>query len=533
MLFAINPPIQYDLVIRNATIADGTGNPTYRADIAISDDRIAEIGFNLLPGKSEINAQGKIVTPGFIDVHTHAENVTELPNAENFVRMGVTTIVIGNCGGSAQDINNFFSEITRNPVSVNVASLIGHNTIRRAAMNGNHDRPPTPQELQSMKDMVQKAMDDGAVGLSTGLIYLPGTYSKTEEIIELARVAAKNQGLYATHMRSEGTEIFDAIEEMITIGKESGARVQYSHIKLSGKNMWGKTNQVLSRLEQARKDGLELTQDQYAYTASSTSISTLIPDSALDGGTAEFKKRLDDPEQKSKIVQYMKDRLALRLQTDYDYAVIASCRADSRLNGKTIVEAAQIRLGQSTLGDQIETIFWMQLNGGASGVFHGMDEQDIKSFMAHPNTMIACDASCREFNSGVPHPRGYGNNVRVLQKYVQQENHLRLEDAVRRMTSLPAQTFRFQNRGLVKPGFFADLNIFDPTSLKENTTYSSPHAYSTGFNAVIVNGRIVVREDTHTNLRPGQPLRRIGSTPHDNATLFQKPNCNDIALCCQ
>ncbi|MFM9871985.1 MAG: N-acyl-D-amino-acid deacylase family protein [Fimbriimonadaceae bacterium] len=522
----------YDLVIRNATIIDGTGNPGYHADIAITDNKIADIGIIPETGKTEIDAAGKVVTPGFIDVHTHAENVIEIPNAENFLRMGVTSIVIGNCGGSELDLGAFFRKLETNPVSVNVASLFGHNTVRRSVMGGNFDRVPTSEELAKMEALTQRAMDDGAVGFSTGLIYLPGTYSKTEEIIELTKIAAKNHGLYATHMRSEGTEIFEAIDEMLRIGQESGARVEYSHIKLSGQNMWNKTSEVFAKLNAARANGLEVTEDQYAYTASSTSISTLIPDSALEGGTEAFKKRIADPKTKVEIIKFMKGRLALRLQENYDYAVIASCRADKRLNGKSITEAAQIRLGKSTLDDQIETIFWIQSNGGASGVFHGMSEDDIQSFMQNPSTMIASDSSCREFNVDVPHPRGYGNNARILGRYVREFKTIRLEEAIRKMTSLPAQTFRFTDRGILKPGFAADIVIFDPQTVSDPATYVAPHAYATGFAAVIVNGKVVVRNDVHTGMRSGMPLRRDGYKPRAISEEFVDVNQQDIGACC-
>lgn len=531
-LIAIFSQNQYDLVIRNATIIDGTGNPAYKADIAVSDNKIAEIGIISQTGSQELDARGKVVSPGFIDVHTHAENVINLPKAENFLRMGVTSIVIGNCGGSELDLGAFFKKLETNPVSVNVASLFGHNTVRRTVMGGNFNRVPTSEELTKMQELTQRAMDDGAVGLSTGLIYLPGTYSKTEEIIELAKIAAKNHGIYASHMRSEGTEIFAAIDEMLRIGKESGARVEYSHIKLSGQNMWNKTDQVFAKIEAARTAGLEITQDQYAYTASSTSISTLIPDNALEGGTDEFKKRLADPQQKAEIAKFMKARLALRFQTSYDYAVIASCRADNRLNGKTITEAAQIRLGKSSLDDQIETIFWIQANGGASGVFHGMSEDDIKSFMQNPNTMIASDSGCREFNVDIPHPRGYGNNARVLGRYVREFKTIRLEDAIRKMTSLPAQTFRLKDRGILKPGFAADIVIFDPQTINDPASYVAPHAYAIGFTAVIVNGKVVVRNDEHTGIRSGVPLRSFSYKPRQVNQNYITASHQDIGACC-
>lgn len=502
---------QFDLVIRNGWIIDGMGNPGYKADLGIREGRIAAIGEISSKGKEEFDAAGKVVAPGFIDVHTHAENIVDLPNGENFVRMGVTSIVIGNCGGSEENLGSFFSGLEQKPVGVNVASLVGHNTVRRKAMGGNFNRPPTEAEMKSMQALVEQAMRDGAVGLSTGLIYLPGTYSKTEEIIELAKVSARFGGLYATHMRSESTDIFAAIDEMLRIGKESGSRVQYSHIKLGGEHMWGKHGDVLAKLEAARQEGLEITQDQYAYTASSTTISTLIPDDALEGGTAEFKKRIEDPAQKAKIIEFMKGRLATRKRTDYGYAVIARCNADARLNGKNLVEAAQIRMGGASLDQQIETVFWIQLNGGASAVFHGMSEPDVIGFMKHPNTMVASDSAARPFGEGIPHPRGYGNNARVLGRYVREQGVIRLEDAIRRMTSLPAQTFRFRDRGVLREGAWADVVVFDPKTVTDPSTYEKPHAYAVGFALVAVNGVAVVRNDAHTGKRPGVPIRRSGA----------------------
>lgn len=519
---ALAAPAQpvYDTVIRNGWIIDGTGNPGYKGEIGITDGRVAKIGFHLGEGKQTIDAGGKVVAPGFIDVHTHAENVVSVPLAENFVRMGVTTIVIGNCGGSESNISAFLNGLERKPVSVNVATLVGHNTVRRAAMGGNFDRVPSGEEAKKMAASVDQAMKDGAVGLSTGLIYQPGIYSETSEIVDLAKVVAQYDGIYATHMRSEGTNIMAAVEEMCRVGIESGCRVEYSHIKLSGENMWGKTADVMGLLTKAREKGLEITQDQYAYTASSTSISTLLPDDAMEGGANQFKKRLADPQKKAAMAQDMTRRLNLRNRTDYAYAVIASCGADKRLNGKNLVEAAQIRLGKSTLEDQIETVFWICANGGASAVFHGMSEDDIRAFMRDQNTMVASDSSCRDFGVDVPHPRGYGNNARVLGRYVRELRVVTLQDAVRKMTSLPAQTFRLQGKGAIRQGMDADIVIFDPQTVTDPSTYDKPHAYATGFSAVLVRGVPVVRNDKHTGSKPGWPIRREGWVPGDRTNLL-------------
>lgn len=497
----------YDLVIRGGRLIDGSGNPAIRADIALKDGRIAAVGRIPQSAGEAIDATGMVVAPGFIDVHTHAENITRLPQAENFVRMGVTTLVTGNCGGSALDVAEFFRKVEQARPSVNVATLIGHNTVREKAMGGDFDRAPTEAELGEMKSLVDRAMQDGAVGLSTGLIYLPGTFSKTEEIIELARVAAQYDGIYASHMRSEGTGIFDALHELFRISREAKIRAEISHIKLSGKTMWGKADSVLDAIEKARAEGLEITQDQYAYTASSTTLSTLIPKSAREGGAAEFRKRMDDPQQKAAIVAEMKRDLERSGRSSFDYAVIASYSRDRSLNGKNVVEAARLKRGSDSLDNQIELVLEIHRNGGASAVFHGMNEDDVRVFLRHPNTMIASDSGVREFGESVPHPRGYGNNARVLARYVREQPVLRLEDAIRRMSSLPAQTFRLPRRGLLREGYQADLIVFDPKQVSDHATFGDPHHYSTGIRDVLVNGKPVLRNGEMTREGSGRPIR--------------------------
>jgi len=496
-----------DLLIRHGRVVDGTGNPAFFADVAVTNGRIAAIG--RVPGsaKKEIDATGLIVAPGFIDVHTHADEFAEQPRAENFVRMGVTTIVAGNCGGSTLDVARFFREVEEKGVSVNVATLVGHNSVREKAMGGTFDRAPTEAELSQMKALVAQAMKDGAVGLSTGLIYRPGTFAKTEEIIELAKAVAPFDGIYASHIRNEGTRIFEALEEVFRIAREAHVRAEVSHLKLGGEKAWGQADKVLAAIERARADGLDLTQDQYAYTAASTGLSQLIPDGAFDGGRAAFLKRLDDPEQKARLAAEMKQRLRTRGRDDYAYAVIASYQHDPSLNGLNLVEAAKKLRGADSLDAQIETILDIERHGGASGVFHGMNEADLQVFMRHPNTMIACDSGLRQFGKGVPHPRGYGNNARVLGHYVRELKVLRLEDAVRKMTSLPANTFRFKGRGLLREGHWADIVVFDPEKVTDNATYEDPHQYPTGINYVFVNGVAVLENGEQTGAKPGMALR--------------------------
>lgn len=497
----------FDTIIRNGRVVDGTGSPAFFADVGIADGRIVALGHITNSAKRELDARGLIVAPGFIDLHTHADEVADHPLAENFLRMGVTTVVVGNCGSSTLNVKKFFREIEDKRVSLNVATLIGHNSVREEAMGGSFDREPTEKELNRMRELVDQAMEDGAQGLSTGLIYLPGTFAKTDEILELARVAAKHGGRYATHMRNEGSHIFDALNETMRIGREAGLPVHVSHVKLAGERSWGQAEKVLAFFEETRRSGLDVTWDQYAYTASSTSLGQLIPDSARDGGNKKFIERLADKKQKAAIVEAMKDKLHERGATNYAYAVIASYKHDRKLNGKNIVEAAKILRGSDTMDDQIETILEIQKNGGGSGVFHGMCEPDLQTFMQHPFTAVACDSGIREFGKEVPHPRGYGNNARVLGRYVRDLGVLRLEDAVRKMSSLPANDFHFEGRGLVRPGNWADIVVFDPATVRDNATYDDPHHYATGFAFVLVNGAVVVEQDKHTGARPGRALR--------------------------
>jgi N-acyl-D-amino-acid deacylase len=510
---ALLPPLlahatpEYDLIIRHGRIADGTGNPLYFADVGVRAGRIAALGELAGSAPLEIDATGLIVAPGFIDVHTHADEVAEHPQAENFLRMGVTTLVVGNCGGSAEDIRKLFENIEREKVSPNVASLIGHNTVREKAMGGSFDRPPTSEELARMKQHVERAMDAGACGLSTGLIYLPGVFSKTDEIAELAKVAAAYDGIYASHMRHEDAQILEALDEVIQVARTAKIRAEVSHLKLSGERAWGRADEILAYLERARACGLDLTYDQYAYTASSTTMRQLIPDEAFDGGKKTFRELMAQPEEKSALKTKMRAKIKARGREDYAYAVIASYRHDPSLNGLNIVQAAKKVRGADSLDDQIEMILEMEMNGSASGVFHGMNEADLQKFMQHPNTMIACDSAIRTLGAGVPHPRGYGNNARVLGRYVRELKVLRLEDAVRKMTSLPATTFRLKQRGLVQEGFHADLTLFDPERVTDPATFTDPHHYATGIPHVLVNGVPVIRDNVHTGARPGNALR--------------------------
>jgi N-acyl-D-amino-acid deacylase len=349
-------------------------------------------------------------------------------------------------------------------------------------------------------------MKDGAVGLSTGLIYVPGTYAKTDEIVNLAKIVARYGGVYSTHIRNEGDKVVDAIRESIQIGEKAGLPVEISHFKIANRKLWGQSAVTIGLVREARARGLMVTVDQYAYTASSTSLDSRLPTWLRAGGLEEGKKRLSDKGTRDRVVNEMKDGLKRSGFKDYSYAMVADYGADKSFNGKSIAEITQQVRGKKDVKNQIDQIIGMYETGGAGMVYHGMNEDDVQRIMREPFTMIASDSGVREIDESVPHPRGYGNNTRVLGHYVRELQLLSLEDAIRKMTSLPAQTFGFRDRGLVREGFAADLVIFDEKTVADRSTFDQPHQFSVGISYVLVNGEFVFADGQMTNARPGVPL---------------------------
>jgi N-acyl-D-amino-acid deacylase len=496
----------YDIVIVGGTVVDGSGAAPVRNDLAIKNGRIVAIGrFPKATGTEVIDAAGLTVAPGFIDVHTHADDIAETPRAENFVRMGVTSVIAGNCGGSALDVADALARIRRAGVAINYATLVGHNTVRRAVM-GTANRDPTVAELAKMKSLVWRAMADGAVGFSTGLQYVPGTYAKGAEILELARVAGNAGGVYASHMRNEGTQLEDAIQETIRVGEMAMCRVQISHLKVDSPNRWGSSQRALALIDAARARGIDVEADQYAYTAASSSLSIRFPSWALEGGQDAIAQRLNDPETWIKIKNDMRGLLAERGFSDLSFAVVASYASDPSLNGLSMKQVAQKLRRSDSLDDQLESARMMMLNGGGSMVYHLMSGDDIERIMRHPQVAVASDSSVLPFGDGMPHPRGYGNNARVLGEYVRTRQVVPVQEAIRKMTSLPAQHFRLDGRGLLKPGYAADVTIFNASTVADAATFEKPHAYAVGIPYVLVNGVVVVRKGEHTGALPGQVL---------------------------
>jgi N-acyl-D-amino-acid deacylase len=497
----------FDVLITGGRLIDGTGSAARVADVGITNGRIAAIGtLSGASAASVIDARGQTVVPGFIDVHTHADELAEHPLAEHFVRMGVTTVVAGNCGGSAEDVGAAFRGIEQTRASVNYATLVGHNTIRRAVM-GTERRAPTAVELERMRTLVDKAMSDGAVGFSTGLQYVPGTYADHAEITALARVAARHGGVYASHMRNEGTELERAVKETLEVGEAAQMAVEISHLKVDAPSRWGASATALQMIDAARARGLRVNADVYVYDAASSTLGIRFPSWVLEGGQPRINERLDDDAAWTRIKEEMKQLIRERGLENYSFARIASYRTDPSLNGLSIPEAAKKTLGKDDLESQLEMMRRMLRAGGASMVYQFMAEDDIDRIVRHPYVSIASDSGLNVLGEGVPHPRGYGNNTRALGRYVRERHVVSLEEAIRKMTSLPANHFGLGDRGRLSVGQAADVVVFDPTRVVDRATYQQPHQYPEGIMVVLVNGVPVVQGGTHTKARPGQVLR--------------------------
>ncbi|HEY1023625.1 MAG TPA: D-aminoacylase [Sphingobacteriaceae bacterium] len=496
-----------DVLIKNGKVIDGTGNSWYYGDVAVKDGKILRIGKNLtLPATKVIDAKGLVIAPGFIDVHGHIEGgIITHPTADNYIYDGVTTVITGNCGSSAGNIRRFFQEIDSVKTSINVATLIGHNSVRGQVMNRDK-RKPTAGEQKRMEQMVEQAMKEGAVGLSTGLIYIPGAYADTEEVIGLAKASAKHNGLYASHIRNEENKAAEAINEAINIGKQADIPVQISHFKIGGKINWGKSSQMLSLVENARLEGWDVTIDQYPYTASSTNLGVRLPDWAFAGGNDSLLFRLRNAAIRSQIKKEMLEQLNDYKFENYSYAVVANYGADRKLNGKSITEINIIMGRRPDAANEAETIMDMIEKGGAQMVYHSMNEDDVRTIMKYPFAMVGADAGVRAFGVGMPHPRGYGSNARILGKYVRDEKVISLEEAIRRMTSLAAQKFNLRDRGMLREGMAADVVVFDENTVQDLSTFTEPHAYSKGFKYVLVNGQLVVEDEKHLGTRSGRSL---------------------------
>jgi N-acyl-D-amino-acid deacylase len=504
----------FDLLIKGGRIVDGTGNPWFYGDVAIRNGRIAAIG-NLISVRAArvIAANGKIVAPGFIDVHAHIEGDIEArPLAESYLRMGVTSVITGNCGSSESPLGEWFVKLEKQGISINVGSLVGHNDIRRQGMNGDFDRPPTAEELEKMRSLVSQAMRDGAVGFSTGLEYVPGIYAKTDEIVALAQVAAEYGGIYTTHMRDEGIAVEQAIKESLEVGALAHCPVEISHFKISAKKRWGASELTIKMVQDARAKGQQVTVDQYLYTAGATSIGIIFPAWVFDGGETKVKERLNDAATRQRVIKEMLAKASGQGFDDLSFVQITSYTPNPTFNGKRLNEIAKMIKGNDSAVAQAELAIEIRLQGGAGIVVHKMSDVDVERIFRQPFTMIAADAGVMDINSkSNPHPRGFGNNARVLSLYTREKHLVSLEEAIRKMSSLPAQTFGLWERGILRPGMMADVVIFDEQTVADRATFEQPKQYATGFDYVLVNGQVVIDNGKHTGAKPGQILRRRGT----------------------
>lgn len=526
----------YSLLIRGGQVYDGSGNPWFKADVGISGDTVTALG-DLRNESAEriVDAAGLAVSPGFIDIHTHSDTSLLIDGrGESHVRQGVTTAVLGNCGGSAAPLTDeavkgmeasvpasfpwrwrtmgeYLECVEKAGVSMNVAPLVGHGTVRDAVM-GYQDREPTAQELAAMSGLVDAAMKQGCFGMSTGLIYTPGCYAKTPEIVCLAKVAAKHGGLYFSHVRGENDTLLPAIAEALQVGREAGIPVQIAHLKAMGSHMWGKSVEVLRMIDEARAEGTDVTFDQYPYTASATGLAATLPPWAQDGGKEKFLARLADPEARARMRKDMElgtpEWVSLLKGVGWDKILITGSR-DSTLVGRSVADIAASR-GK----DGFDACFDMLLENAALVriVFFNIGDEDLSRIMRHPAGMVGSDSSSSAVDghlaTGKPHPRGFGTFVRVLGHYARDEGTIGLQEAIRKMTSAPAQKLRLRDRGLLRPGMKADVVVFDPNRVADKATYMDPFQYPEGIEFVLVNGQITVERGAHTGARAGRVIRR-------------------------
>ena len=509
---------EFDIIISNGTIVDGSGQGSYQADIGIVDDRIVKIG-DLSESKSVhiINAENLIVSPGFIDSHTHAiRGIFDVPTAESSLLQGVTTLTDGNDGTSPFPIKEHYQKIENTRISPNWAVFVGQGTIRQEVM-GLENRDPTASELSKMKLMVKEAMEEGALGISTGLFYVPGSFSSTREVIELSKVASHYGGIYISHMREEAVDVLKSINETINIGIKAKIPVQITHHKIIGKENWGLSKETLKLVDNAIKDGVQVSIDQYPYTASQTSIRALIPQWAQAGGRIDLLQRIDDPKTRKLIVDEIIERILFDRGGGHPKNIFISKSSwNTSLEGKNLAELCIERDLEPSPYNAAMVVFDIIKGGGASAVYHAINSDDVDLIMQHPMTTIASDGPITVFGVGSPHPRTYGTFARVLGSYVRERNILSLEEAVRKMTSLPAQILSIKQRGLIKEGYYADIAIFDPKTILDKATFEDPHQYAVGVISVIVNGEIVIDQGVHNGNKPGRVLRGPGYNGSNN-----------------
>ena len=500
---------KFDLVITGGTIIDGTGADRFRGDVGIRNGRIVEISDSddLSTSALEvIDASGLIVSPGFIDHHNHVQNeVHRRPLAENFIRQGITTILPSlHSGDQPWPLSEYVATLQ---VAPNIGFFAGHSWTRKQVL-GMADRAPTPEELEKMKDYVRSTMEDGALGFSTGLLYVPANYAETEEVIELAKVASEYGGIYYTHMRDEARQLLPAVREAIRVGAEADMPVHINHFKAMGVDNWGQTVQSLALVDSARAHGIDVKVDLYPYMAGSAGSSVLFPQWVLAGGQDSFRVRVTDPTTRSRVEKETEDWMH-RDWTGGDLSRIQfrRLRAFPGYDGKRMSDLAADRGLPNNDKTGVQLAIELQLAGGFSAIYHFMDEADVTRIMQHPFAMFETDGDPVGYGIGFPHPRSYGTFPRILGRYVRDLNVLTLEEAIRKMTSLSADEIGQHERGRLAEGMFADITIFDADQITDRADYVDPHRYSIGIHHVIVNGVLVIHEGSVTGAKPGHVLK--------------------------
>lgn len=508
LLFSPLGAQQLDLVVSGARVIDGTGAPWFYADVGVRGDTIARLG-NLASASAarRIDAGGLVVAPGFIDIHTHARRgILQTPAAENYIRQGVTTLLEGPDGSSPLPIAPFLAQVAAAHPAPNFGTFAGQGSIREAVM-GLVNRPATGEEIEKMRQITRQAMLDGAFGVTTGLFYVPGNFTPTEEVIEIEKVAGAMGGMHHSHMRDEASHVLDSVRETIRIGEEGHLPTQITHHKIIGKANWGKSVDTLRLVEEARARGVDVTIDQYPYTASSTGTASLIPQVFQEGGQKALVERLDAPAQRARIKAAVVERIQFdRGGGDPANVVMARCAWDKSLDGKNLAEITKLRGRDVNFENAAETLLEIQHSGGCQSVFHAISEDDLQRILKYPFTMIGSDGEIPQFGVGAPHPRSYGTFVRVLGRYARDLHVISLEDAVHKMSGLPAQRLKLYDRGLIRPGMKADLAIFDPATVADKATFEKPHQYAVGVKYVVVNGKVVIDAGTLSSERPGKIL---------------------------
>ena len=510
------------IIIRGAQVVDGTGAPAVKADIAVDGDRISRIAPDInAPAEKVIEADGLVVAPGFIDIHAHGgAGILQSTTADSKVHDGITTEILGNCGSSPFPVRpeekgrrsaaQLFEAVDEAGTSINRVFLVGLGSVRAFVM-GPDSRPASPKDLEAMRQETARAVEEGAFGCSTGLIYPPGCFATREEIAEVAKAAGERNALYATHMRGEGDTLEQAVEEAEFISKMSGARLQISHLKCSGRRNWHKIDWLDERLHGMVDDGVDLACDRYTYTAASTDIGSILPNWVYDGTDEQRMERLRDPEVRGRVE---KEILAEHPEPEYWESVVVSWvpeGEDASYNGKSLREIGEAR------GEQpVEVVMNLlaRHKKKVAAVFFSMCEENLRRILSWPFVAIGTDARARvprgKELASRPHPRAYGTFSRLLGKYVREEKLLSLEEAVRRATSLPARRLGLSGRGVLREGAFADITIFDPAAVSDRATFTEPHQTSAGIPHVLVNGRLVIEDGSHNHSLPGRMLRKQG-----------------------